>query len=323
MASNHHKTCPFCNNQFTAPRKSMKFCSPKCGQQHKIREKNKNDPDAVECVLCGMRSQSLFRHVKAVHNISGEEYKKTYNAPLCSNTFTKHQSDRVKGDKNPGWQHNGKFSPFSENFVNAASTDRKELMERMAESVKNNGNNSATLLYWTKQGYFPEEAEKLRSERQVTFSLEKCIAKYGVEKGTERWNQRQFKWFKNNKKSNFSQISQKLFWEIFEKLPAKENVYFATLKDGVKDSSGKNNECTLSISSKVIKPDFYVQDKKLLIEFDGDYWHGKVYGAFHRQQIRDRLLLENGYKVLHIKECDYNKDPGSIVQQCLDFINNG
>jgi hypothetical protein len=61
-----------------------------------------------------------------------------------------------------------------------------------------------------------EEAKKALSERQTTFTLAKCILKYGEETGKQRWSDRQAKWMKNFPKSNFSKISQTLFWSIYE-----------------------------------------------------------------------------------------------------------
>jgi len=48
--------------------------------------------------------------------------------------------------------------------------------------------------FWIKKGYSEIEAKEMLSERQRTFSLEKCIKKYGLEKGQEVFNQRQIKW---------------------------------------------------------------------------------------------------------------------------------
>lgn len=48
--------------------------------------------------------------------------------------------------------------------------------------------------YWILEGYNEEEAEKKVSEIQSTFSLEKCIEKYGKEDGYRIWNDRQNKW---------------------------------------------------------------------------------------------------------------------------------
>ncbi len=48
--------------------------------------------------------------------------------------------------------------------------------------------------YWIKKGLSEDEAKVALKERQSTFTLEKQIAKYGLEEGTRRFNERQEKW---------------------------------------------------------------------------------------------------------------------------------
>lgn len=58
------------------------------------------------------------------------------------------------------------------------------------------------LNYWiNKLGCTYEEAKKLHSDRQSTFTLEKCIEKYGKEEGTKKFNNRQRKWLKSRKEA--------------------------------------------------------------------------------------------------------------------------
>lgn len=48
--------------------------------------------------------------------------------------------------------------------------------------------------YWIKRGYTEKEAIEKVKERQATFTLEKCIKKYGEEKGRKKWEDRQKRW---------------------------------------------------------------------------------------------------------------------------------
>lgn len=48
--------------------------------------------------------------------------------------------------------------------------------------------------FWLKKGFSKEEAVQKISESQKTFSLEKCISKYGQEEGFKKWEERQKKW---------------------------------------------------------------------------------------------------------------------------------
>lgn len=53
---------------------------------------------------------------------------------------------------------------------------------------------NTSIEYYLRLGYTEDEAIHLRKERQRTFSLEKCIEKYGEEKGFQVWKERQKKW---------------------------------------------------------------------------------------------------------------------------------
>lgn len=56
--------------------------------------------------------------------------------------------------------------------------------------------------YWLDKGYDLESAKIKLKERQTTFTLEKCIKKYGEIKGTEVYNDRQKRWQKTLKDNN-------------------------------------------------------------------------------------------------------------------------
>lgn len=235
----------------------------------------------------------------------------------------KHKSNSIRPIKKEYWLERG--------------YSKKESIKK-AEEIKNSNNKkgakkSSEILfeerikksprrieYWLERGCSEIEAKEQVSERQRTFTLEKCIEKLGEKLGKERWLERQEKWQKSYKKSNFSKISQKLFWQVYNIMIIKENVIFATLKEGKLDDSGNNNELRLKLDSKVIMPDFILNNK--IIEFDGDYWHGEKRGNKKRENERDKLIRNNGYQILHIKERDYKENPQQIINECLDFLND-
>lgn len=101
------------------------------------------------------------------------------------------KSNRVKGENNPGYQHGGKFSAFSKNFIKPQSEE-----ERQAFIKKTSENRSYTTQvdYYINKGMDQEDAENALSERQAVGRLSKFIERYGKEEGTNRWNERQIKW---------------------------------------------------------------------------------------------------------------------------------
>ena len=89
-------------------------------------------------------------------------------------------------NKNPFKNHNGRLSPFHKGSVNYNK-------EALNKAIQNRSYNSR-LDFWINKGYSINEAKEALSERQRTFTKEKCIEKYGIEKGTEIWKNRQEKW---------------------------------------------------------------------------------------------------------------------------------
>jgi len=182
---------------------------------------------------------------------------------------------------------------------------------------------STSLEYWINKGYSLEEAKVKRSERQVTFSKEICINKYGEEEGIKVFNERQRKWLSNYKKVNFSKISQDLFWDIINTEPSliKDNeIYFATLLNNKKDLSGKNHEYRLNLGESYILPDFFIKNKGKIIEFDGTYFHRKTSENKKREEKRDELIINDGYQVLHVNEYDYKNNRVEVINKCIKFL---
>jgi hypothetical protein len=283
---------------------------------------------AISCGICNLLSHDLTSHILRTHKIEIPKYKEIYGE-IRSEKYLLEQSNRIKGNKNPAYNHQGKFSPLSDKFIYADIIDKEKISLKISNSNKNNGNNSTTIKYWINLGYTEQESKNKISERQKTFTLEKCIEKYGDQLGKEKWLERQEKWqnsCKKTRRNGFSKISQKLFWEIYDNLvEEKEFIFFAELgEDKCLDDSGVNNEYTLKLSGRILLPDFINIKNKKIIEFDGTYWHGKnIIKSPNRlrDEERDLILIENDYKVIHIKEKDYMDNKNKIIKECLEFLN--
>lgn len=239
--------------------------------------------------------------------------------------------ERMSGDKNINSKKNTtleqrqRVSPFSKSFKKYDGMDDEEKMENIRKNLQcdRDDRTTAQIGYWTNKGYTEEEAKELVSERQRTFTLEKCIEKYGEDEGIKVFKERQVKWQNNYKHLNYSKISQELFWEISKQL--NETCFFAQNNNGEIDDSGKNHEYKIKTLKSVVSVDFYYPKTNSIIEFDGDYWHSETrkYVNKTRDTERDKSILDVGnYKILHIKECDYKNDKEGTIQKCIDFLLN-
>lgn len=165
-------------------------------------------PDYIICKICGHKGKDLGTHIKA-HGMNSKEYKKVYgeDAPIkCQN-----MCDRLKGENNPGYQHGGKFSVFSDNFLYADDNGEKKkaAFEKAHNSRVENESYTTTIEYWLKKtnGNL-EEAKRLLSERQSTFSLDKCVDKLGKKEGFDRWKERQDKWLESYNDKSYDEMME-------------------------------------------------------------------------------------------------------------------
>ena len=243
-------------------------------------------------------------------------------------------------EKNPFTGHSGKFSPFSKKFCGYKGKSNEDIEHLRIKAAKHDmkGRNTNQLEYWIKKGFSEEESKIKVTERQRTFTIEKCIEKYGNEAGTKIWKKRQEKW-QNTLKSKpieeqerisraklangrtYSIISQTLFWEIYNQIKSDyKNIQFATLhKNGESDWSGKSHEKFIHHNGNLFFYDFCVNDTKKIIEFDGDYWH-KTELSKVRDKIKTSVLNELGYELLRIKEKDFKSNPQKTIDNCVQFL---
>lgn len=319
-------TCGVCDEKFQTEARSAKYCGDDCKrvatnlkQNARKAESYSELPDIVECRICNVKLKNLTGHIKKIHGITTAEYQAKYGGKVLNEKITSILSENMCGEKNPAYNHGGKMSPWSEKSEYHSSEVIEE-SRRKAYSKHTKDKRDVCAEYHGYQGLEPEAVQELISERQRTFTLEKCIEQHGEDKGREVHAERQRKWLKSMPRSNFSKISQQLFWEI-TKFRGTEGIYFAELSPEKKlDDSGKNNEATITLSETSCKPDYLCIKTKRVIEFDGDYWHGAM-GNIERERKRDESLCEMGYQVLHLREKDYRADPQKIIKECVEFLN--
>ena len=212
-----NKTCKLCGAELNKHQKS--FC---CDEHKRIYYNRQRFPDGseyVECKECGLRFNDIIQHVRKVHNLTVEQYCEKHHCArydLSTETYHKLRADASrqanregkcgwqKGGKNPSHDEecrSGRRSAWSMNYrgYDGLTDEEKlvkiaELSERAQKTMNDNHNNPLRIDFYTFRGATEEEARQMLAERQCTFSLEKCIEKFGVKEGRKVFRERQEKW---------------------------------------------------------------------------------------------------------------------------------
>jgi len=105
-----------------------------------------------------------------------------------------------------GWDYN----EINEFISNKQKYNSSKLVEdKLNNPEKYYDKTTNRLEYWLKKGFSLEKSKELLKERQSTFSLNKCIEKYGDVDGLKKYNDRQKKWLDTlMKKSNYLDIQK-------------------------------------------------------------------------------------------------------------------
>lgn len=174
---------------------------------------------------------------------------------------------------------------------------------------------SNTIEYWLARGLNIEDAKIALSNRQ-RITPEKFINRYGLEEGEKRWAK-----FCSYQ---YSEISQKLFRDIYKLIKDKDKkyVYFGNLN---KEFYLERYLLDFTITGNFNK----------CIEFNGEYWHASpskykendiLYRNLTAKEIwnndikKIKCINDHGFKTLVIWEDDYRNNQKNIITKCMEFI---
>lgn len=222
-------------------------------------------------------------------NLKSEKFIKALEAAYCEKTsfrklrafiidnYYQNLSDSKIQKKfwiERGWSEDEAISKVKE----IQSKNGKKFAEKLKENPDIRKTNTQ-LKWWTDKGYSKEEALKLLKERQKTFTLEKCIEKYG-EEGINIFKNRQAQWRKSlddrydkhtqnqwrAKGAYVSQESLKLFKPFYEQLKNKFTCYLGLGK-------GENEFTLFTEDNHIFAYDFTILELKVIFEYNGEHVH--------------------------------------------------
>lgn len=331
-------------------------------RKEKIKEQKTNSPQYVEYYIKRNPSLTLEDAKKLCHNHNIEHnfqnieyYKKKYpNASIeeCKKILKEvKKSYLAKRPDNHGINNPAHHSRVSEyerrrrsprciefyqykypnESLEFCEAKRQEHMQYIGKRIKETIKDT-NIEYYLNKGMSIEEAKLALKERQTTFSLDKCIKKYGKEEGIKKFQERQEKWIHSLKRT-FIDISKDNHTNYFQS-KLQNNIYQDLLK---------------YINKNDIYTEYYIFDNKLnkgfsfdikyknkIIEVQGDFWHcnpkffeENFYNKaikltakeiWERDNIKNNVATSNGFEVYYIWEDDYNNHPELEIQKCINFL---
>ena len=351
VAENCECKCTSCGVIHGNPEKA--FCSRGCYQRTRVKNAPQTEyekvvkntirlgerkfKDKVEgidylvCAICNAKSGDLGSHVH-MHDITPAEYKVKFN--LVSLKPQKNRDDR-KGDKNPAYQHGGKYSKWSENFVhgydeaahNAARAQHSSFMKAYTDS-------EFKLQYWIDRAGNEEEGKRLYKQSQ-TRNLEWFINKYGEVDGIFRHKAKTEKWMKSlaaKSPEEKARINSLKAASIGNRSHAEKEIEEILIQHGF---AVKHQHTIENDSGSWYSYDLLINDS-VIIEYNGDYWHCNprtfnrdyfntrtkkfAHELWEKDENKKRVAIAAGFRFITVWEYDYKRDKQKVIQECLNFL---
>jgi hypothetical protein len=278
-------------------------------------------------------AEEKIKNIKSVNVFSIEWQMKRFN-------ITKEEAEeKIKNIKNKNKETQSKMSQFDFNSMIPSKKEHwikkgyseEESIKKVDTNIKNATKNcnefiedkklnpekyiglyDTSIEYYLKKGYSEEDSKNLLKKRQSTFSLEKCIDKYGIDDGIKVWKTRQDKWIKSLgdkitnemkdstsfnhflKKNNYDELLSRIEYEYVFKSRYLNSKLGKASKESMKlfnhlikwcDNNKMDYYCGCEgsrefylfddDSKKIYAYDFTIPKMSLIFEFHGKFWHTK------------------------------------------------
>jgi very-short-patch-repair endonuclease len=297
------KECNLCKKIYNTKNKKQKYCSVEC--QHNSYKVQKTERVTSTCKFCGKDFLILPYKIK--------DGKGKYCSRECKDT---HQKYIYSGQSNPLWgrKHTNEW--------------KKQLSERtkknwQSEEYRNKVKNSI-LKFFEKNGYHPGTNQKSKEKRKKTM-----IEKYGVEHNWKgKYGQR--KCDKTTLEIYGKSAAQMLieYTHYFNKKTDIEQIFENILIEvGIPFQMKYRLYDKKKINFWFREYDFFILDSNILIEVDGDYWHGNEnifenLSDFQKQIKENDIVKENfaiskGFRIIRFWGSEVKENKEQIKNKLL------
>lgn len=262
--------------------------------------------DMAKLKLIDMQSNNSLKNIMKRNRIGIDDAKEKLQEyskkriDTIRNKYTDEEIAKINYKKGKSLRYEYWLYKINPNTGRYYSEDeaKKELTLRQLKANKQHVNNikdgkydkgifNTSIEYWINKTDTLEDAYRLLHDRQATFTLKKCVERYGLEKGSLIFEERQARWqktmndkpleeririclkkFRNNKFKFYSDESIKYFEKLIEIL---KNYDFNF------EYRYKESELFLNRDTKIFFYDFTIDDLKIIIEYQGSHIHPSPY----------------------------------------------
>jgi len=255
----------------------------------------------------------------AIHKSQSKQLKSGKNNPNSKECTT-----AQKRKENSPYSIEYYKKRFPDKTLEELESLRKQFISKR-KYVKENHSN--TIEYYTSRGHSVEEAKILLTNRQRTFTLEKCIEQYGETEGRRIYESRQAKWVKSLQ-NNFLLLGENRSIKSQGELELVDSICKAlNIKVPKKQKYIKGENCNYAY-------DFEYNHK--IIEYNGDYWHcnPQIYKSdyihkttkltaaeiWEKDLNKIQTAKQHGYDVLIIWESEYMLNKEYVLEKCIKFL---
>lgn len=157
--------------------------------------------------------------------------------------------------------------------------------------------------------YGTEKADKICKSKAVTYDY--LVEKFGAERANIIQNKRLHNFH------GISKIQKKFASELFNCITLENEKFYGEPVSRPFFINLTNEERQI-LDQKVIIPDIVI-GRRILIEFDGTYWHSFTK---ERDRLKDIIYKKRGFLVIRVKENDYKNNKENILQKIKKIIEN-
>jgi len=276
--------------------------SSKCGKCF-LKNHRLNDNQKVLCKICDQIQpiKTMASHIKHKHDMKYVDYI----------------NNNISDFKEFGWNYCDICKKLAKKPNRKWGTSCSKECANKLRSIRTKGRPGLRHTESTKKKISEANTGKKRSENYINPStlleVRTKISKTRIESGCA----------KGEKNPMFGKThTPETIRKIFSHKPMNK------LEKLVADILDKNNiQYTFGFfinkDGKCKQYDFKIKDRPVIIEVDGDYWHGNPLLKKHSYNVKDTILndeiktklaLERGYQVIRLWESDIKKNPDIILE---------